>query len=308
MALLLDTLRSVDFLAEAGEDAIVRFMVLGRSAHYPKGHCFWRSGMPPQGVVIPVSGRAKTVVQSPEGREFIDRFVGPGESMGLEAAVDGLPHPTNAEAVHAGEFFTIAPAALRQFLEERPQIVSAILSSIGRRYRENLQEREDIALRPVNQRVALFLLNHACLRQSSGARVLVHATQAEIASRLGTVREVVARIFADFSQRSLIERTDSSIFITDWKGIQSEAGLDASQTRTGDTMPQGVASRARTVRFFLPQVERKRHCEGDETEACREFLGSELGGCVDRGCPVSAQPGAPAAKHPPGRATPHHRK
>ena len=32
MGLLLDTLNSVDFLSGMGEDAVVRFMVLGRSA------------------------------------------------------------------------------------------------------------------------------------------------------------------------------------------------------------------------------------------------------------------------------------
>ena len=44
MALLLDTLSSVDFLSGMSQDAVVRFMVRGRSADYRKSHVFWRAG------------------------------------------------------------------------------------------------------------------------------------------------------------------------------------------------------------------------------------------------------------------------
>jgi CRP/FNR family transcriptional regulator len=290
MALLLDTLRSVEFLAGVGDDVVLRFMVLGKSADFVKGHVFWRAGKAPEMLVIPVSGEAKTTTRSAEGREFIDRFLASGQCMGLASCLDGMAHPTDAEVVRAGEFFTMPRATFLRFLGEHPGIRAAAGQMIGALYRRNLKEREDVALHPVPQRVAEFLLSHACVRQADGARVLVHATQAELAARLGTVREVVARIFADFGQRGLIERTDHGIYISDWNGLHAEAGLDSPHreemsAREGNASPAGV----RTTRFFLPTIERRRRHESvDEAAQCREHLG-DVSLCRDRGCPAAAE-------------------
>lgn len=290
MALLLDALRSVDFLAEAGEDVVTRFMVLGKSVDYPKGHVFWRAGKAPEAVVVPVSGEAKTTTRSSEGREFIDRFLAFGECIGLASALDGMEHPTDAEVVRSGEFFTISRTNFLRFLDEHPEIRARASKMIGSLYRRNLKEREDVALRPVPQRVAEFLLRHSCVRQDDGAKVLVHATQAELAARLGTVREVVARIFADFSQRGLIERTENGIFVSDWDGLHAEAGLDSADAEEmASRAGTQTASQLRTARFFLPTIERRKRHEGvDEAGQCREHLG-DLSLCRERGCPAAEE-------------------
>ena len=70
MALLLDTLSSVDILAGMSQDAVVRFMVLGRSADFRKNHVFWRAGASGQGIVVPVSGEAKLATRGTDGRVF----------------------------------------------------------------------------------------------------------------------------------------------------------------------------------------------------------------------------------------------
>jgi CRP-like cAMP-binding protein len=290
MGLLVDTLKSIDFLAGSSEEVIMRFLVLGKSRDYPKGHVFWRAGTVPEMVVIPVSGEAKTTTRSPEGREFIDRFLGSGECVGLASALDGMDHPTDAEVVRGGEFFTITRANLEKFLDSEPGIRAKAVQMIGALYRRSLKEREDVALRPVPQRVAEFLVRHACVRQENGARVLVHATQAELAARLGTVREVVARIFADFTQRGLIERGDNGVFIADWDGLHAEAGMDAAETGAPGRGGLTTSPAQRTARFFLPTFERKRRHGGtDETAQCAEHLG-DLSMCRERGCPNAVEP------------------
>ena len=285
MGLLLDALRSVDFLAGVPEDVVVRFMVAGKAVECPKGHVFWRAGTQPELLIVPVSGELKTTTRSAEGREFIDRFLATGECLGVASALDGMPHPTDAEVVRAGEFFTISRAAFLDFLGQNPDIRAKATQMVGLLYRRSLQEREDVALRPVPQRVAEFLLRHACVRQADGAKVLVHATQAELAARLGTVREVVARIFGDFTERGLIERTDHGVFISDWDGLHIEAGLDPADDAELSARTAGTTPEQRTARFFLPTVERqRRHGGADEAAKCREHLG-DLSICRANGCP-----------------------
>ena len=289
MGILKDTLKAVEFLTDLPETAITQFMVAGRSVEYPKGHVFWRAAQPPQLVVVPITGEAKTSTKNEEGREFIDRFVTSGECIGVASALDGMPHPTDAEVVREGEFFTITRTELLKFLDQHPQARAAAAQMVGTLYRRALREREDVALRSAPQRVAEFLLNNSCVRQADGAKVLVHATQAELAARLGTVREVVARIFGDFEQRGLIERTPSGIYVSDWDGLHAEAGLeppsDAELAARG--LPAAPSGR-RTTRFFLPTIERRRRRQrSDDASACKEHLG-DLTLCRERGCPAAA--------------------
>jgi len=282
MGLLLDSLRRVDFLAASSEEAVSRFMVSGKSADCARGHVFWRAGKVPDGLVVPVSGEAKTTTRSPEGREFIDRFLGPGECFGLASALDGLEDPTDAEVVRAGEFFTIPRPAFQRFLDANPETRAKASAMVGALYRRSLKEREDVALRPVPRRLAEFMLRHACVRQGDGARVLVHATQAELAARLGTVREVVARIIADLTDRGIIARTDNAIFVADWAALLVEAGCDDGTSRPVDA---GAVALRRTDRFFLPTIERmKRQGETDEAARCLDHLG-DLKLCRERKCP-----------------------
>jgi CRP/FNR family cyclic AMP-dependent transcriptional regulator len=291
MGLLLDSLRSVDFFADAPEESVVRFMVLGKSVDFPKGHVFWRAGTTPESLVVPVTGEAKTTTRSAEGREFIDRFLSAGQCIGLASALDGMEHPTDAEVVRAGEFFAISRPAFLKYLDAHADIRAKATTMIGVLYRRSLKEREDVALRPVPERVADFLLRHACVRQVDGARVLMHATQAELASRLGTVREVVARVFADFEQRGLIARGDNAVFVADWDGLRAESGLETGRGEPAVRASAEADARRRTVRFFLPASERMRRHDGpDEAGKCRAYLG-DMSLCRERRCPGVADAG-----------------
>lgn len=281
MGLLLESLRSVDFLSSETEETVSRFMVSGKCTDCTRGHVFWRAGKVPEALVIPVSGAAKTTTRSPEGREFIDRFLGPGECAGLASALDGLEDPTDAEVVRAGEFFMMPRANFQRFLDAHPQSRAKASVMVGALYRRSLKEREDVALRPVPQRVAGFLLRHACVRHGEGARVLLQVTQAELAARLGTVREVVARIFADLGERGIIERSDSAVFITNWEALRAEAGPDLDEAAVDDR----AAAMTRTERFFLPASERvRRHGDPHEAARCQAQLG-DLRICRESGCP-----------------------
>lgn len=293
MGLLLDTLRHVDFLQGAHEEAVLRFMVLGRCVYQKKGHCFWRAGYGPQGVVIPVSGSLKSVTRNHEGREFIERFVGPGEYAGLADSIAGLPHATNGEVLRAGEFFTILPAALERFFREYPVVHAASVRAVGHLVRDHLREREDMALRPVPERLARLLLDRACVRSTAGAKVLLEATQAELAARLGTVREVVARQLARFSERGLLERNRDGIFIVDWEGLRAEAGMDSSDDRAASF--EGRDAEEATARFFLPLGERRGRRWEPDPSGCRAHLG-DLSLCRSLGCPAADEPPTEAGK------------
>lgn len=285
MGVLLDALRMVDFLRGANDDILDEILVAGRCADLAKGQIVWRRGGAPEGIIVPVTGEAKTVGRGTDGREFIERFVGPGDWMGLQSSLDGLPHPADAEITRSGTFFRLDRAALTKVFDAHPELRSAATQSVGLLYRQNVQDREDMALRPVPQRLARFLLEHACTRQADGAKVLLHATQAEVAARLGTVREVVARTLGEFASQGLIARTPHGIFIDDWSGLRSVAGGESGSDMPGLAVPP---PHIRTARFFLPLAESWTRTHEPESSGCREHLG-DLSLCARNGCPSAKE-------------------
>jgi CRP/FNR family transcriptional regulator, cyclic AMP receptor protein len=287
VGVLVDALKSVDFLHGEADDVVQAFLVAGRCVDREKGESLWRAGSPPHGIVVPVTGEAKTVSHGSDGREFIDRFIGPGECLGLQSTLDGLAHPTSAEVSRPGAFFELPRAAALQLLDRYPTVQSRALQALGRMYRRSVSDREDVVLRPVPERLARFLVEHACVRQTDGAKVLVHATQSEIAARLGTVREVVARTLSDFISRGLVARTDSGLFIDDWEGLRSLAALEPSGPSGGESAG-GAAAKVRTARFYLPRSEEWTKARQSDPLGCLDHTG-DLSACERAGCPGAAE-------------------
>jgi len=291
MTLFHDALASVDFLTQASLAAREQFASIGRVAEFEKGHVFWTSGTPPRELVVLVDGEVETVNRDEDGREFIDRFLGPGECVGLVSALDGFPHPQDARVVRDGTFYVVERDAFLRFLDEHPDLRTEIMAMVGRLYRRSLVDREEIAMRHVDERLARFLIEQACMRQTDGARILLHATHSEIAAHLGSVREVVARAFASFATRGLVERTPHGIFVADWDGLREQAGLAPGRGQPPAQFSGATSPELHTRRFFMAMLDRKQsHDKADDAGMCLEDL-QDLAQCRDLGCPAAIEAG-----------------
>jgi CRP/FNR family transcriptional regulator len=92
----------------------------------------------------------------------------------------------------------------------------ALLESIARRTRHLVFVVEDLALRSVKARVARLLLAQAARASKPGElRRDQMITQAEMAARLGTVREMIGRALRDLADDGLIEFDRHRIVIID---------------------------------------------------------------------------------------------
>jgi CRP-like cAMP-binding protein len=284
VGLLIEALRRVDFLAVLPDAEVERFMVLGRCSVRARRHVFWRAGADPQELIVVVSGEVKTVTRSEDGREVIHEFFGPGDCVGLPGAIDGLPRPHDAEVARRGEFFVIRRDALWSCLDGNPRARRAAVTMLGRMYRRTLVDHDDVVFHKATQRVARFLVERACVRQTDGARVLVDATIAELAARVGMVPEVASRLVARLRRAGLVRRRRRTIFITDWAGLVAAAGVEGDPNGATEL---GPAAAVRTEKFFLPSASEPRAPTlHEEAAVCRAALG-DLALCRARGCLVA---------------------
>jgi CRP/FNR family transcriptional regulator len=101
-----------------------------------------------------------------------------------------------------------------------PKFSQAIIKNLAKRIQHLLQQVENLSLYPVDVRLARLLL-----QESTNNIYQRHSwkTQAEIASQLGTVLDVVNRHLNTFAQNGWITLTRDQVIITNRIGLEKIA-------------------------------------------------------------------------------------
>jgi CRP/FNR family transcriptional regulator len=89
-----------------------------------------------------------------------------------------------------------------------------MLEALARRMRHFAELVSDLAFRPVPERLARYLSALAGAA-APGARLDLELSQAQLAARLGTVRELVARAFSLLEDSGMITRKRARVIIRD---------------------------------------------------------------------------------------------
>jgi CRP/FNR family cyclic AMP-dependent transcriptional regulator len=214
------------FCGLAGE-AHARFDVIAPEMTRQRGESFFLEGETPKSVFVIISGRVKVSVSSREGRTAIVRIAGPGEVLGISAAMSGTQHETSAEAVELCRVKAVHVSDFMQFLRQYPEASAEATNCLLREYRVVLNSVCRLALpNTVAGRLASLLLEWLDVRRKTTAnesRFIVALTQEEIASMTNTSRETVSRVLHQFQQDKLIRIKGASVTILQPKALEELA-------------------------------------------------------------------------------------
>ena len=161
----------------------------------------FREGQPCLGLYIILSGRVKIFKYSPSGREMIINVCGPGDSFNEVPVFDKLDNPVNVGAVLDTKVWQIDAESLRQVIVNHPEAAQKIIINLSQNLRMLVKKVAELTFYPVTARLAR-LLRDLPPEQLSGTERL---TQDDLASRVGTVREVVARSLKELEKSGVIE-------------------------------------------------------------------------------------------------------
>ncbi len=115
--------------------------------------------------------------------------------------------------------------------ERYPDLAWALIESLARRARYMLDLVQDLSMRNVRSRLAHLVLTQARASLREDARDAARdemprlLTQEEMASRLGTVREVVGRALRGLAADGIIEFDRHRIVILDAERLAQEAEI-----------------------------------------------------------------------------------
>jgi CRP/FNR family transcriptional regulator len=165
----------------------------------PRGAVLFRPGDHAQGFVVVLSGRIEVRLTAASGREILLYAVEPGESCVQTTLGLMGDEPYSGEAVTTTEA-TVAliprPLFLR-LLDDDDGFRRFVMNAFGQRMAELTHLLEQVAFGRVEVRLAGALIELA-------ADGVVEATQAELAARIGSAREVVSRRLEAFERHGWV--------------------------------------------------------------------------------------------------------
>lgn len=169
-------------------------------------------------VCFVVRGRVRVVNHSASGREISFDDIPAGGTVGEMAAVDGGPRSASVVALDDGTLIAfLAPGPFLELATGHPDLALAVmrrLSGIARRSTDRIMELSTLG---ANNRVHAELLRLARLhaRPDNTAVLDPIPVHSDIAARVSTTRETVARVLGDLTRDGLLAKRGSALVIRD---------------------------------------------------------------------------------------------
>lgn len=184
----------------------------------PKGTVLFRPGDPAEGFVVVLDGRIEVYLTGPSGREIMLYAVEPGQScvqttLGL---MGGEPYAGEAITATDARLAIIPKALFLGLMDDDRAFRRFVLRMFARRMQDMTRLLERVAFGRIEARLAATLLEIA--RDGT-----VQATQAELAARIGSAREVVSRRLDAFARAGWVETDRGLIRITDAAALRHTA-------------------------------------------------------------------------------------
>jgi len=139
---------------------------------------------------------------------------GPGATLGEAPLFDRGGYIASAVAIAPTQALFLPRADVLDLCRRRPAVALAILEVMAQRVRRFASLVSDLAFRPIPERLARYIDDAAVSHPvAAGTELDLRLTQAQLAARLGTVRELVARALAQLEESGVIARKRGRIVI-----------------------------------------------------------------------------------------------
>ncbi len=198
-------------LRELAEDTVLRA--------YQRGEMLFWQDEPSAGLYIIRQGSVKLFKISPKGREHIINVFEAGTSFNEVPVFDHCTNPVNVAALEDCQVWVVGANTIRRLSLQYPQMAQAVILNLCANLRMLVQKLEELSFYQVTNRLAR-LISELPTEQLSGSPEQ-RITQDQLAARLGTVREVVARSLKDLERSGAIQVDRRCIQVVD-EGALSE--------------------------------------------------------------------------------------
>ncbi|PWH11767.1 MAG: hypothetical protein DDG60_16455 [Anaerolineae bacterium] len=217
----LDTLRSNIFFQGLSDESLNELAGFTTLRRFERGEVLFWEGDPCAGLHIIQTGSVKLFRISPQGRQHILRVIQEGDTCNEVPVFDGGTNPVNVEALEETTVWVVEANAVQTLMRNDPAFMQKTIHNLSRMLRHLVNMVSEMAFYQVTHRLAR-LIGEIPQEELSGEGP-TRWTQDQLAARLGTVREVVARSLRELERSGAICVENRRIVIRDTEVLQQWA-------------------------------------------------------------------------------------
>ncbi|MDP2661774.1 MAG: Crp/Fnr family transcriptional regulator [Dehalococcoidia bacterium] len=190
--------------------------VLFREKSLASGELAFMEGERSPGIFFLKTGRVKIFKTSPEGKEQVLRIMNPGDSFNDVPVFDEGPNPASAQGMEPSVVCLLRTEDTVSLIGKYPALSLGIIRVFASRLRLLTTLVEDLSFRHVTSRLAKILLMQV---EEAGKGRSLHLTQQDLASMVGTAREVVVRSLRSMEEQGIVKRERHQLVILDVEAL-----------------------------------------------------------------------------------------
>jgi CRP/FNR family cyclic AMP-dependent transcriptional regulator len=187
------------------------------SHHVPAGELIFSEGDPCQGFYVVESGEVRIFKTAASGREQVLTIERPGDTVAELPVFDGGAYPASALAITDTVLLFVSKRDFRTLILDHPEVGLKVLKIVGGRLRRLVGLIEELSFTTVRRRLIVQVVRLAKtegIPTPRGFEVTLPSNQ-ELASTIGTVRELVSRNLSRLQVEGLIRLDGKRVVIPD---------------------------------------------------------------------------------------------
>lgn len=202
-------LGNVPLFRDLPETARLRLYNMAVRHSLPRRVMLFLQGDAGNNLYIVESGRLKVMAENDAGRHVILNVLGPGDCFGELALLDEQPRSATVATMIESSVLSIAREPFLAFLETQPRITLSIARLLAGQVRRLSDSVRDLALLDVYGRVSTTLNQLA----DDAGRIKPRPTHQELASMIGSSREMVSRIMRELTLGGYLDTRRDALYL-----------------------------------------------------------------------------------------------
>jgi CRP-like cAMP-binding protein len=214
----MNTLDGIDVLDALTSEERAKIAKLCRWKKYTAQEQIFDRQSEQRDVFFVVKGRVKIVIYSLSGREVTLDDVLQGSFFGELAALDGEPRSASVMALEDTVLAILSAESFLEMLQEFPEISLNVMQRMAEIIRQATDRILDLSTLGANNRVHAEVLRMARLaEEDANGRPIIRPipVHSDMASRVSTTRETVARVMNDLARNHILKRNADHLLIED---------------------------------------------------------------------------------------------
>jgi CRP/FNR family transcriptional regulator len=208
--------RSLPLLQGAGASLLREFQQAASFTRIPAGRDVFLEGDRVDGIALLISGVVRVYKVSETGREITLYRFGLGQSciLSANAILNQNTFPAIATVEQDAEAVIIPSDVFRDWVRRFDPWRDFVFDLLSQRLSTLMEIIDEVAFHRMDARLAAFLLARGRIQNP------IRITHVEIASELGSSREVISRLLEDLSTRGIIRPGRGEIEVLDVEGLE----------------------------------------------------------------------------------------